>query len=325
MNSLLSAFALLLSSFLLTACDSLQNDPRIVGQLERDRIALTAETSDPIKEIAVVEGERVTAGQLIARQDTRLLDRSMDRLEAEAERAQARLDELVRGPRQESIRAAEARLEDANSRLAEANANWQRTSELRQQNLASAAALDSAIQRRESARAAVAAARAELDSLLEGSTAEELAQARAALKAARAAVAELTVRRDRLTITSPTAATVEALPFEPGERPAPGQAIALLLAAGQPHAIVFVPAERRADFVTGTEVRVSVDAFGEFPGRVRHVAGEAAFTPYFALTERERGRLSYRAEIDLSGEAASKLPAGIPVHVVLAQKPSDDE
>jgi HlyD family secretion protein len=45
------------------------------------------------------------------------------------------------------------------------------------------------------------------------------------------------------------------------------------------------------------------------------VASEAAFTPYFALTERDRGHLAYLAEIDLVGETARELPTGLPVEV----------
>ena len=56
---------------------------------------------------------------------------------------------------------------------------------------------------------------------------------------------------------------------------------------------------------------------GEFAGRVRTVSHEAAFTPYYALTERDRGRLSYLAKIDLEGEAARELPTGLPLEAEL--------
>jgi len=48
---------------------------------------------------------------------------------------------------------------------------------------------------------------------------------------------------------------------------------------------------------------------------VRSVSSEASFTPYAALTEQDRGRLVFVAEIDLEGEAAAELPAGVPVQV----------
>ena len=43
-------------------------------------------------------------------------------------------------------------------------------------------------------------------------------------------------------------------------------------------------------------------------------ASDAAFTPYYALTERDRGRLSYEAKVDLTGDR-ERLPDGIPVEV----------
>ena len=52
-----------------------------------------------------------------------------------------------------------------------------------------------------------------------------------------------------------------------------------------------------------------------FRGRIRFISAEATFTPYFALTEHDRSRLSYLAEIDLVEETASELPTGIPVEV----------
>ena len=44
------------------------------------------------------------------------------------------------------------------------------------------------------------------------------------------------------------------------------------------------------------------------------MASEPAFTPYFALTERDRGRLSYVAKVDIV-EQRDRLPDGVPVEV----------
>jgi HlyD family secretion protein len=66
----------------------------------------------------------------------------------------------------------------------------------------------------------------------------------------------------------------------------------------------------------GLSALVRVDGISDaFEGRVRTVSSEAVFTPYFALTERDRGRLAYVAEIDLIGETAAALPTGLPVEV----------
>ena len=45
------------------------------------------------------------------------------------------------------------------------------------------------------------------------------------------------------------------------------------------------------------------------------VADDAAFTPFFALTQYDRGRLSYLSKIDLTGDKAADLPTGLPVQV----------
>ena len=52
------------------------------------------------------------------------------------------------------------------------------------------------------------------------------------------------------------------------------------------------------------------------PEPVRGVAHEAAFTPYFALTERDRGRLTYLAKVDIEKQR-ERLPDGVPVEVEL--------
>jgi len=69
--------------------------------------------------------------------------------------------------------------------------------------------------------------------------------------------------------------------------------------------------------VPGTRAVVHVDGLTEsIPGRVRWVASEATFTPYFALTERDRSRLTYLAKIDFA-EDRPRLPDGVPVEVEL--------
>jgi HlyD family secretion protein len=51
----------------------------------------------------------------------------------------------------------------------------------------------------------------------------------------------------------------------------------------------------------------------DYPGHVRWISSEAAFTPYYALTQHDRSRLAYLAEIDLVDGII--LPAGVPAEV----------
>lgn len=295
----------------------------VVGTLERDRIALAAELAEPVARIHVREGEMVEAGTVLVELDTRRAKADLARLEAAAERARRRLDELLRGPRQEAIDEARARLAAAESALATARHELQRVERLEARNLASESQLDSVTNARDQALGEYDAARAALAALVEGTTVEELDQARAAVREAEAAVERQRVSVERLTVTAPRAARIEALPFELGETPRTGEAVALLRAVDHPpYARVYVPAELHRQFQSGERVRVRIEGHGERTGRVRYIASEAAYTPYYALTEHDAGRLSYLAEIDL--ENAGDLPSGVPVRAVAPNDSAGD-
>jgi len=98
-----------------------------------------------------------------------------------------------------------------------------------------------------------------------------------------------------------------------------GAEVAVLLADGAPFVRTYIPTAWRDTYMQGAAVTVHVPGFGDYPGRVRWVSASAAFTPYFALTEHDRDRLSHAAEIELDGDAAQTLPAGLPVEVFAAQ------
>lgn len=291
-------------------------DGEAVGTLERDRLELIAEASEPIVEVPVREGDEVAAGALILRLDPARFGALVSQAEAARDRAAARVAELERGPRSQMIAEGRARLAAAEGALVTAKSELARMKQLLESGVASTsqrdraqAAYDEALGRRD-------AARADLSALVEGTTAEELAQARAALLEAESALADVQLRADRLEVRAPVAGRVDSLPFELGERPPQGAPVAVLLAQGAPYARVYVPEALRVRVVPGVAARVHVDGIdAPFAARVRSVASEASFTPYHALTERDRGRLVFVAEVDLEGDGASRLPTGVPVQV----------
>ena len=70
----------------------------------------------------------------------------------------------------------------------------------------------------------------------------------------------------------------------------------------------------RAQVKVGDDLSVHVDGIDHaYAGRVRFVSAQAAFTPYYALTQKDRSRLSYLMEIALTEPAALELPTGVPV------------
>ena len=301
----------------LAACDSQDGNHRLVGQLESDRIEITAEVSEPIVERAVIEGQPVVAGQLLITQNTARIESRITEARANELQARARLDELIRGPRKELIIAAQANVRGAKDELTFRETDLDRAQQVHELNLASSDLRDRARAARDNAKANLENLQAKLDELLTGTTPEELRQAEEALSQADARIASLQIDLERHSSIAPVDSIVDSLLFEVGERPAIGQPMAILLSGQQPYARVFVPEAMRVHVMPGTSAKIFVDGLEDpLAGRVRWVASEAAFTPYFALTEHDRGRLSFAAKVDVLN-TDTRLPDGVPVDVEL--------
>ena len=123
----------------------------------------------------------------------------------------------------------------------------------------------------------------------------------------------LELTRARLTIRAPRAGRVDALPFKLGDRPPQGASVVSFLVGDAPYARVFVPETQRATTQQGAKFLVRVDGVAQpFTAHLERIRSEAAFTPYYALSGDDASRLTYRAELVLEGDAARKLPAGVP-------------
>lgn len=300
----------------LAGCNPNDGGLPAVGTLERDRIEVTAEAREVILEVHVREGQPVAAGALLAVQDDARARTQLARAEAAVQRATRRLDELLRGPRSEELAEAQAALDGARSRERVEAREHERVAALIERGLVSATELDAALARLDAAAAERRQRQARLEALLEGTTLEELDQARAALAEAEAVLDDARLAQERLSLRAPRDGVVDALPYKRGDRPAAGAPVVVLLADEAPYARVYVPQAVRPGIRVGTPATVRVDGFEQvYAGEVRSVASDAAFTPYFALTERDRSRLSYVAEITLTEAVARELPSGLPVEV----------
>jgi HlyD family secretion protein len=56
---------------------------------------------------------------------------------------------------------------------------------------------------------------------------------------------------------------------------------------------------------------------GELEGRIRQIAAEPVFTPYFALNQSDRGHLTYVAKVDILDERAKAFKPGTPLKMPL--------
>ena len=303
------------STSLLAACADNEDKHRVVGELASDRVEISADYAEPIIHIAVREGATVTAGDVLLTQDSSRAAARLNDANAALRQSKARLDELVRGPRSESIAAARANVEGSTQRLNFRRSEQARFQEVFTRGLASEEQLDLANAALDDAQADLKLRLAQLEELLAGTTLEELSQAEQAVAQLTARLELAQIEVDRHVLRAPVDGVVDSRLFELGERPLAGQPVLVILAARQPYARVYVPESLRVRVKSGTAATIFVDGLeSPIAGTVRTIASEASFTPYFALTERDRGRLSYVAKIDVS-EDRDRLPDGIPVEV----------
>src|SRR5688572_202178 len=290
----------------------------IVGALEWDRIAVTAELAEPVLSWAVAEGDRVEAGAVVLELDARRQDARIAEAKSQVAMTEAQLAELTHGARVETIDAARANLSRTRAAQEDAETEYTRVAELRKRELVAQSAVDQALAARNQRRAETSQAEAQLRELTEGTRPEQIEQAAAGVAAARAALETLKLTRERLNVRAPRAGRIDALPFRPGDQPPVGAELVSMLVGDTTYARVFVPAPRRTEVDVGTPFEVRVEGVATpFTAKLRSIRSEPSFTPYYALAGDDASRLVYRAELLLdAGDGAAELPAGLPLTAV---------
>lgn len=300
---------------LLQACGD-SGESRAMGTLERDRIQLSAPVAEQIADIHVAEGDKVGAGQLLLQLDSRSAAARVAQRRAELAEAGAWLDELQQGARVEERRAARAAIEAATAAATEARLRYQRTRELFAAKVVGQAELDASIAERDHTKALVEQANEQWLQLENGTRSEQLAQAEARVAAAAAALKAEEKALDDLSLRAPLASEVDILPWKRGDRVAQGTQLVALLALDKPYARVYLPQTAISKLSRGDKLEVWVDGVEQpLKGTVRNIRSQPAFTPFYALNERDRARLMYLTDIDVEG--AESLPSGLALEVRL--------
>ena len=293
-----------------------------VGTIERHRFEIAATATEQIVAMPVREGQAVRQGEVVAELDGGSLAANRASVAAQVSQLRHRLDELVHGARSEELVQAQAQVAAAKAQNEQADKDYQRLSDLVARGLVAQTQVDQQRQLRDTSAAALRSAAAGLELLQRGTRSEQLEQARASLRSAESLLQQQDVLLGRLKLLAPVDGVIEALPYRLGERPPVGAPVVIMLAGGMPYARVYIPEPQRAPLRAGQSLTVRVDGVARpFAGTLRYIAGEASFTPYYALTQRDRSRLAYLAEIDLPEPEARNLPAGVPVEVMLGRAP----
>ena len=309
-------YLICLAFLILTACDDRPQNIAL-GTLERDRIAHTATTNEVVTALPVKQGSQVTKGTVLVKLDDTLQAAQVNKAAAQVAQAEAHLEKLRSGAREEEVAAAVAKVAGAKASLVESEANYKRAIELRKSKTISEADRDQKLALRDANRASLQSAREELRILTNGTRIEDLREAEALLDATVATLASEKKKLADLTVVATRDGILDNLPWNLGERVTAGSPLAIVLAGKAPFARIYVPEPYRVRVKVGDELVVRVDGLEKtITGRLRWIASEPAFTPYYALNQEERARLMYLAEVQLP-DSEAHLPNGVPAQVEL--------
>lgn len=294
------------------------------GNVDLRQVELPFVDNQRIAEVLVEEGDRVHAGQVVARLDTGRLVPMVQQAEAQVAAQSEALRRLRNGSRPEEIAQARASLAASEAEAANARSQYERLKGIgetssgravsRQDLEAAEAALRVADARVENSRKA-------LELALAGPRDEDIGQAKAQLDASEAELALLRRQLQDAELISPTDGVVRSRLMEPGEMATPQRPV-LSLAISDPKWVrAYVTEVDLGRLRVGNRAQVTIDSFPDQPieGSVGFISSVAEFTPKTVQTEELRTALVYEVRVFVQ-DREDRLRLGMPatIHLDLA-------
>lgn len=286
------------------------------GRLEAMDVDVAARAAGRLVQVNVREGDRVRAGQILARMDGAALTADLHQAQAELAQAEAAIASARSLLRQRLSEEREARSTIA-ERQAErqlAERRFQRARSLLASGAITQETFDADEARRLTAEAALARARDAARS-----AGAVIASARSALQAAVANRAAARARIERIQVDlgetqlrAPTDGRVQIRIAEPGETLPTGGKVLNLLDLSDVFMTFYLPTGDAGRLRLGSEARLILDAAPELviPARVTYVASAAQFTPRTVETRSERQTLMFRIKASIEPALVQRYERG---------------
>jgi membrane fusion protein YbhG len=305
---------------------------RASGYVEATEVRVAPEVGGRLLEIKVDEGDRVTAGMLLARLDTSDTEIAVRRVEAERAQALAQLRLLQAGARPEEIRQARAQAESAqadvaavDSELRAANEDVARFEALLASKAGSRKQRDDAVTRREVAAARVEAAKERVRAANEavarlkaGARREELAAAQARIDAIDAQLESLRKNIADANLVAPVGGIVTSRLMDAGEIVNPRAPVVVVTDLDRAWANVYVDEPVVPRLKLGQPITLVTDAQHRVTGKITFISPKAEFTPRNVQTAEERTKLVFRIKVTTDNRDGI-LKTGMPVEAEIPQ------
>jgi len=278
------------------------------GRIEAVEIDIATKTPGRVTEVRVREGDFVTAGDVVARMDTSVLEAQLREAEAQLQRALIGVETANAQVRQREAEkaAAEAVVIQRRAEQEAARRRLTRTEELATRGTAAVQTLDDDRARFEGARAAESAAEAQVAA---AEAAISLARsqvvgAKAEVEAVRATIQRVQADIADSELRAPRDGRIQYRVAQLGEVLPAGGAVLSMVDLNDVYMTFFLPTEAAGRVALGAEVRLVLDAAPQFviPAEASFVADVAQFTPKTVQTEEERLKLMFRVRASISPE-----------------------
>ncbi|NJK62773.1 MAG: efflux RND transporter periplasmic adaptor subunit [Synechococcaceae cyanobacterium SM2_3_1] len=231
------------------------------GEIAAPRTSdLGFERAGRLMEILVNEGDRVQAGDPLARIDVQNLLVQREQLQAQVAQAQAQLTELETGPRSEAIAAAAASVRDLENQLALQKVQRQRRESLYNEGAISKEQLDGFVFGVEALAARLAQVESNLQELLNGTRPEQVAAQQAVVEQLLAGVQDLDVTINKSTLVAPFNGIISTRQVNEGTVVSPGQSVIRLVEDSTPEARIGLPVSVANEITLGELKPVQINS-----------------------------------------------------------------
>jgi HlyD family secretion protein len=264
------------------------------GRIEADEIDIDTKFAGRVSEILADIGDMVAPGQIVARMDTRDIEQSLSKSQAQARQAQRSVDEAQANLTQQQTMKTLAEQEmDRTRSLLKNGWTTQEVADQRQQQLDAAVAAFNAAQAR-------------------------VLVAQHALEAAQHDSGFYKVQIADNTLVAPKAGRIQYRLSNIGEVLPAGGKVFTMLDLSYVYMDIYLPTAEAGKVKVGADARILLDAYPDhpIPAKVSFIASQAQFTPKTVETQSEREKLMFRIRVRIDQERllahADAVRSGLP-------------
>lgn len=290
----------------------------LYGNVDIREADLAFNVAGRVESLRVEEGDAVKKGQLLATLDPATYEAELEAARARVEAQRAALGRLLAGTRPEEINKSRESVRALEAELRLAKATLKRTEQLASDRFAAFQKLDEDRARVTSLHAQLTAAKAELSLAVQGPREEDIAEARAELRARQADMTLALRHLDYTKLFARATGVVKTRIVEPGAVVAATTPVFTVALSDPVWVRTYAPEPELGRIRPGMKAQVFTDTAPARPydGWVGFISPTAEFTPKTVETPELRTSLVYRLRVYVK-DPDNSLRQGMPVTVRL--------